>query len=238
MAGRLLVVDNDRALLSSLRRLLTARGYHVHSLSCAEEALAYLLRERVDLLILDVCLPGRDGLSFCQQVRSRWHFPIIIVTGRDGTADKVIGLEAGADDYVTKPFDPPELLARIRAQLRRATEYSEPSPEPGAISIGDLRIDTDQRQAFVAGRLVSLTDREFELMLLFARNRLRALARNYLFEAVWGYDAELSPKTLAVYVRRLRMKIERDPENPEYIHTVRGFGYKLAPPQRVSQGHL
>jgi DNA-binding response OmpR family regulator len=235
MAGRLLIVDNDRAILNSLRRLLTVRGYHVHSLTCADEALAHLQRERVDLMILDVSLPGRDGLSFCHQVRTRWHFPIIILSGRDGTADKVIGLEAGADDYVTKPFDPPELLARVRAQLRRAGEYSQPSAEPGAISIGDLRIDADQRQAFVADRPISLTDREFELMLLFARNRWRALARNYLFEAVWGYDAELSPKTLAVYVRRLRMKIERDPENPEYLHTVRGYGYKLAPPQPAGQ---
>lgn len=238
MAGRLLVVDNDQASANSLRRLLIARGYHVHSLHSPEEALAYLQRERVDLLILELNLPGRDGLSFCRQLRDRWHFPLIILTGRDGTTDKVIGLEAGADDYVTKPFDPPELLARVRAQLRRAGEYSGPSPEPGAISVGELRIDADQRQAFVSGRPVPLTDREFELMLLFARNRWRALARNYLFEAVWGYDAELSPKTLAVYVRRLRVKIERDPENPEYLHTVRGFGYKLAPPRGAGQRQL
>lgn len=232
MAGRLLIVDDDRSLQSSLRRFFALRGYHVHSAPSAEEALAYLQHERVDMMLLDVCLPGRDGLSLCRQVRSRWYFPILVMSARCGTDDKIVGLEAGADDYVAKPCDPSELLARVRAHLRRADEYSQPEPEPGAIAAGDLRIDAAQRQAFVRGRPIRLTDREFELMLLFSRNLWRALARKYLFEAVWGYDAELSPKTLAVYIRRLRMKIERDPENPEYIHTVRGYGYKLAPPAR------
>jgi DNA-binding response OmpR family regulator len=232
MAGRVLVVDDDRPVQNSLRRLLALRGYHVHAVPSAEEALAYLRRERVDLMLLDLSLPGRDGLSLCRQVRSRWHFPIMVISARSDTDDKIVALEAGADDYITKPFDPPEILARVRAHLRRVDEYSQPEPEPGAIAIGDLRIDPAQRQAFVAGEPVRLTDREFELMLLFSRNLWRALARKYLFEAVWGYDAELSPKTLAVYIRRLRMKIERDPENPEYIHTVRGYGYKLAPPAR------
>jgi DNA-binding response OmpR family regulator len=232
MAGRLLLVDDDRSVQSSLRRLLAARGYHVHTAASAEEAFGYLQHERVDLMLLDLCLPGRDGLSLCRQVRARWHFPIIVISARCETDDKIIALEAGADDYLTKPFDPPELLARVRAQLRRVEEYSQPEPEPSEFAVGQLRIDAAQRQAFVDGRVVALTEREFELMLLFSRNLWRALARKYLFEAVWGYDADLSPKTLAVYIRRLRMKIERDPEHPEYIHTVRGYGYRLAPPAR------
>lgn len=230
MSGRLLVVDDDQAILSVLRRLLSTHGYHVETARSAEDALASLERERIDLMLLDVGLPGRDGFTFCRQVRGRWHFPIIMLTARGGTADKAVGLELGADDYVTKPFEPTELIARIRAQLRRSIEYSNPTAEPDAIVAGDLRIDTGERQAFLADQPVSLTEREFALLYLLACNVRRALTHNYLFEAVWGYDAELSPKTLAVYIHRLRTKVERDPEHPQYIHTVRGFGYRFAPP--------
>src|SRR5438067_1827962 len=171
MPGKLLLVDDDRFLLNSLTKLLAREGYHVTSAVSAAEAQRLLETEAFDLILLDVALGEVDGVTLCRRVRSRLRLPIIMLTGRDAVADKVVGLEVGADDYVTKPFDPPELLARVRAQLRRAGEYSQPSPEPGAISVGDLRIDTDQRLAFIGSRPVRLTDREFELMLLFARNR-------------------------------------------------------------------
>ncbi len=230
MSGRLLVVDDDRAILYALRRLLGSRGYHVDTALSAEAALDHLERERIDLMLLDVGLPGRDGLTFCRQVRGRWRFPIIMVSARDGSTDKALGLEVGADDYVAKPFDPAELLARVRAQLRRAEEYSSIRSESTAIIVGELRIDAEQRQVFRGDRPIPLTEREFGLMHMLARNMDRALDRSYLFESVWGYDAEMSPKTLAVYIRRLRVKIERDPEHPEYLHTMRGFGYKLSAP--------
>jgi DNA-binding response OmpR family regulator len=163
-------------------------------------------------------------------VRSRLRLPIIMLTGRDAVADKVVGLEVGADDYVTKPFDPPELLARVRAQLRRAQEYNEAAAGSDKIVVGHLVVDPGVRDAFFYDRPARLTQKEFELLHLLARHQGRALARDWLFEQVWGYDAELGVKTLAVYIRRLRCKIENDPDNPRYLLTVRGFGYKLAPP--------
>jgi two-component system, OmpR family, response regulator VicR len=226
MASRILIVDDDRAILAALQRLLEREGYQVFSAVSAEEALAQLEAQPVELALLDVALPGQDGLSLCRQIRGEWRFPVIMLTGRGTTVDKIVGLEMGADDYITKPFDPGELLARVRAQLRRSQEYAD-AAESAPIQVGSLQVDPVRRQVAIDGRALTLTEREFELLHTLARNRGRPLHRDQLFEAVWGYDSELAGNLLAVYVRRLRRKIERDPETPEYLHTVRGYGYKL-----------
>jgi two-component system, OmpR family, response regulator VicR len=226
MASRILIVDDDRSILAALQRLLEREGYQVFSAVSAEEAITQLEAQPVELALLDVALPGQDGLSLCRQIRSEWRFPVIMLTGRGTTVDKIVGLEMGADDYVTKPFDPGELLARVRAQLRRSQEYAD-AAESAPIQVGSLQVDPVRRQVAIDGRALTLTEREFELLHTLARNRGRPLHRDQLFEAVWGYDSELAGNLLAVYVRRLRRKIERDPETPEYLHTVRGYGYKL-----------
>jgi two-component system response regulator VicR len=230
MSAKILLVDDDRAILRSVERLLSGQGYFVTSSVSAEEAWLVLNRETIDLMILDLSLPGQDGLSFCRRVRARWQFPIVMVTARGESADKVVGLELGADDYLTKPFEPRELLARVRAQLRRVGEYNAAEARPDVIELGRLAIDVDRRDAYLDGRPAGLTDREFELLHLLARHRGKAMNKDYLFETVWGYDAELATKALAVYVRRLRQKIEADPDNPKFLLTVRGFGYKLINP--------
>jgi DNA-binding response OmpR family regulator len=226
MPSRILIVDDDRAILAALQRLLEREGYQVQSAVSAEEAMALLERQPVELALLDITLPGQDGLTLCRQIRGEWRFPVIMLTGRGSTVDKIVGLEMGADDYVTKPFDPGELLARVRAQLRRSHDYAE-AEENAPIQVGSLQVDPSRRLAAIDGRTLTLTEREFELLHTLARNRGRPLHRDQLFESVWGYDSELAGNLLAVYVRRLRRKIERDPEAPEYLHTVRGYGYKL-----------
>jgi DNA-binding response OmpR family regulator len=225
MSAQILIVDDDRAILGALQRLLEREGYQVRSAVSAEEAIALLEAQPVELALLDLSLPGQDGLSLCRQIRGQWRFPVIMLTGRGSTVDKIVGLEMGADDYVTKPFDPGELLARVRAQLRRSHDYEAGDRAP--IRVGSLQVDPDRRTAAVDGRVLTLTEREFELLHTLARHRGRPLHRNRLFELVWGYDSELAGNLLAVYIRRLRRKIERDPEAPEYLHTVRGYGYKL-----------
>jgi len=228
MAGKLLLVDDDRFILNALTKLLSAQGYHCSTAVTSDEAWRLLEKEPFDLLLLDIGLPDVDGVSLCRRVRTKHRMPIILVTARDGSSDKIIGLEVGADDYVTKPFVPQELVARVRAHLRRSQEYASEKRETEKITVGDLVIDIDARDAYLHGQPTRLTDKEFELVYLMARYRGRAMARDWLFEQVWGYDAELGAKTLAVYIRRLRCKVEVDPDNPRFVHTVRGFGYKLA----------
>lgn len=227
MTGKLLLVDDDRFILNSLARLLGTHGFHCTQAVNAHDAWRALESEEFDLLLLDIGLPDTDGISFCRRVRRKHNLPIIMVTARDGSADKVVGLEVGADDYITKPFDSAEVLARVRAHIRREREYSTAAQEDRKILVGSLIIDADARDAFFADRPAGLTQKEFELLYILAKNRGRALARDWLFEEIWGYDAELGVKTLAVYIRRLRCKIEPDPDNPEFIQTVRGYGYKM-----------
>jgi DNA-binding response OmpR family regulator len=224
---RLLLVDDDRFILRAVEKVLVAEGYYCRTAVSADEARRALEGDPFDLVVLDVGLPDQDGFALCRQIRARHRMPILFLTARDDNADKVVGLEVGGDDYLTKPFAPRELVARIRAQLRRATEYSQPPEKNNQILIGSLVVDVDHRDAFCKGEPAHLTEREFELLHLLARHHGKALATEWIFENVWGYDAEMGLKTLAVYVRRLRRKIEPDPDRPRFLLTVRGFGYKL-----------
>ena len=230
MPGRLLLVDDDRFILNHLARLLSEQGYRCATAVTAEEAWHSLDREPFDLMLLDIGLPDTDGLTFCRRVRSKYRLPIIMLTARDGTADKIVGLELGADDYIVTPFEPAELIARVRAQIRRHGEYDSELLGPDSISIGDLVIDLSAREVRRSGKTIVLTGKEFDLLHALARNRGRALSRDWLFENVWGWDAELGGQALPVVIRRLRCKIEPDPDRPVYILTIRGFGYKMESP--------
>src|SRR5438552_13608215 len=191
MPGRLLLVDDDRFILNALGRLLGVNGYHCTFTVTADEAWRALEKESFDLMLLDIGLPDVDGISLCRRVRARHRLPIIMLTARESSSDKVIGLEVGADDYITKPFEPQEVLARVRAHLRRTQEYNTERREADRIPIGKLVVDNDARDAYLNGRQAHLTEKEYELLQVLARNRGRALERDWLFEQVWGYDAEL-----------------------------------------------
>lgn len=222
---RLLIVDDDRFLQENLRKLLEREGFEVETAYSGEDGLNLLERKEFDLLILDLGLPGDDGIATCRRVRRRWNFPVLMLTARSELVDKVTGFEVGADDYITKPFEPSELLARIRAHLRRAKSYRAHAVPSGRF--GQLVIDFERRDAFVDGKSVELTNREYELLSFLARNPDRAVSRAALFKSVWGYDMDFNSNSLDVYIYRIRKKIEVDPNNPVYLQTMRGFGYKL-----------
>jgi len=229
MPDQLLIVDDDRFLLENLKRLLQREGYGVQTATSGEEALSRISAEPCDLMILDLGLPGVDGLSTCRRLRGKHNFPVIMLTARSDAMDKVIGLEVGADDYLTKPFEPIELLARVRAHLRRSKDYQRVEDlDEANIPVGDLIIDFERRDVFVAGKPAELTTREFELVAHLARNQGKVVPREALFERVWGYDMSFNSNSLEVYVYRVRKKIEEDPNNPRYMKTVRGFGYSLS----------
>lgn len=232
MAGKILIVEDDPAIARALARLLARAGYFTHAASSGEAALSHLREDPAyDLALLDVALPGMDGFLCCRRLREEgWRQPILMLTGRSAALDKVEGFAGGADDYVTKPFDPAELLARIAAHLRRSREYDLPGEEDQEIALGPhLRLDLKSRDAVVHGKRARLTEREYEVLLLLARQPETALEKTWLFQQVWGNAPEEGIKALAVYIRRLRRKIEDDEAAPRYIQTVRGFGYKLVP---------
>ena len=229
MNANILIVEDDRFLQESLKKLLSGEGYDVESVSSGEEALSTLTDKRRDLVILDLGLPGIDGITTCRRLRAKWHMPVLMLTARTDAIDKVIGLEVGADDYLTKPFEAAELLARVRAQLRRQTEYKNESVQAEqAISIGPLSIDFKLRDVLLDGVPAGLTNREFELVAHLAKNLDRAISRDTLFEHIWGYDPAFNSNSLDVYVYRIRKKIELDANNPRFLLTMRGYGYKMA----------
>ena len=236
IAGKILLVEDDRAIVQSLLRLLARAEYFVEAVSSGEEAAAHLrLHPDYDIALLDVALPGMDGFACCRLLRQQgWMRPIVMLTGRSGGGDKIRGLAGGADDYITKPFDPGELLARIQSQLRRVREYDVPEDDLREIVLGpQMKLDLRNRDAIVRGNRANLTDREYEVLLLLARQRGTALDKSWLFQQVWGNAPQESIKALAVYIRRLRLKIEDDEADPQYIQTVRGFGYKLVPQEQI-----
>lgn len=228
MGARVLLVDDDVLLRRSLAFSLERAGFQVHTAASAEEALAIAARKRPDLVLLDIGLPGMDGLQALQRFREAFGVPVIFLTARRRELDQVLGLELGADDYITKPFDTDVLIARIRAVLRRASAASPPRVAAPLV-VGDLTIDPAGRTVTVAGRPVVLTPREFDLLYTLATAPNRVFTTDELLTQVWGAEYAGQPETLYVHIRWLREKIEEDPDHPRRIVTVRGVGYKLVP---------
>ncbi|WP_322800870.1 response regulator transcription factor [Thermoflexus sp.] len=229
MGGRILLIDDDALLRRSLAFSLEQAGFEVHTAATAEEGLAIAARERPDLVLLDIGLPGMDGLEALRRFREILGLPVIFLTARRRELDQVVGLELGADDYITKPFDTDVLIARIRAVLRRIRSSPMVSSTPSPLVVGDLVIDPAARTVMVAGRMVSLTPKEFDLLYTLALAPNRVLPTEMLLNQVWGAEYAGQPETLYVHIRWLREKIEEDPEHPRRILTVRGVGYKLVP---------
>lgn len=227
---RVLVVDDDPPSVKMTAFLLREEGYEVITASDGVEALIKVEQEGPDLVILDVMMPHLDGLEVCRRIRRTMNIPIIILSAKGETADRVTGLDLGADDYLPKPFEPSELLARVRAVLRRAEAFTFGEPYGSRVSAGGIQLDPVSNKAYMAdGREVELTPIEFRLLHYLMRNASRVLTHDQLFSHVWGYDYEGDTNQIAVYIRRLRMKIEGDPNRPRHLITVRGVGYKFEP---------
>jgi two-component system OmpR family response regulator len=223
--AKILIVEDDRNLLSTLKYNLQKEGYTTITAVDGAEALDVARREKPDLILLDVMLPKLSGFEVCRILRQEMTVPILMLTAKDEEVDKIVGLEIGADDYMTKPFSMRELLARIRAMLRRADMAVQTSVE--SLTIGDLEIDEARHQAFLKGKPLELTPKEFELLLFLARNKGLVFNREQLLDKVWGYDYAGETRTVDVHIRWLRQKIETDPAHPRLLLTVRGAGYKL-----------
>jgi len=220
-------VEDDDRLARLTTQYLNSHRVEVHVVSRGDQALPEVLRIRPDVVLLDLMLPGTDGLDVCRQLRSRTDVPIIMVTARTEEADRVLGLEGGADDYVPKPFQSRELLARIRAQARRAR--GEAGPRPERIAIGNLVIDATTMQVTVGGQSIALTTSEFTLLHALAKRSGRVLGREQLLQLLHGSTDDAFDRSIDVVVSRLRHKIEEDPRNPRMLKTIRGAGYLLAP---------
>lgn len=225
MSARILVVDDDRALAEMLGMVLQAEGFQTDHSADGTEAVEMFREVRPDLVLLDVMLPGLDGIEVCEKIRAESGVPIIMLTARTDTRDVVRGLEVGADDYVVKPFNPAELIARIRARLR------EPQQEAAeALRIGDLTIDVAAHEVRRGSSPIPLTPLEFDLLVILARKPQQVFTREVLLEKVWGYQYKADTRLVNVHVQRLRAKIEQDPDRPTIVTTVRGVGYRAGAP--------
>ena len=228
MSDKILIVEDDRNLLDTLKYNLHREGYDIVTAVNGAEALEIAHSGNPDLIILDIMLPEVSGLEVCRILRKEMTVPILMLTARVEETDKIVGLEIGADDYMTKPFSLRELLARVRAMLRRAKMVeTQPGIKEDLLTIGDVKVDIARHQASKGTVTLELTPKEFDLLAFLARNRSFVFSRNQLLEKVWGYDFAGDTRTVDVHVRWLRQKIETDPNNPRYLITVRGTGYKL-----------
>jgi two-component system response regulator RegX3 len=225
---RILVVEDEESFSDPLSYLLRKEGYEVSVAETGPVALEDFDRSGADLVLLDLMLPGLSGVDVCRALRHRSSVPVIMLTAKDSEIDKVVGLEIGADDYVTKPYSSRELLARIKAVLRRGQEPDELMPP--TLESGPVRMDIERHVVTVSGKHVALPLKEFELLEMLLRNSGRVLTRAQLIDRVWGSDYVGDTKTLDVHVKRLRSKVEPDPANPQFIVTVRGLGYKFEAP--------
>lgn len=223
---RILIVEDESSFSEALEFLLSKEGFSIITAANGSEAITKFDQGGIDLVLLDLMIPEVSGTEVCRQIRAKSKVPIIMLTAKDSEVDKVVGLELGADDYVTKPYSTRELVARIRAVLRRNSGESAIG-DIGTMTLGPVRMDTDRHQVSVNGVNISLPLKEFELLEFLMRNSGRVLTRVQLIDRVWGSDYVGDTKTLDVHIKRLRAKIEVDPANPVFIQTVRGLGYKL-----------
>ncbi len=221
MKGRVLIVDDDAALAEMLGIVLRGEGFETAWVGDGDRALSAFRETKPDLVLLDLMLPGRSGIDVCRDIRAESGLPIVMLTAKGDTVDIVVGLESGADDYVVKPFKPKELVARVRARLRRVEE-----PAPDQLRVGDLSIDVAGHTVSREGVPIALTPLEFDLLAALARRPWQVFSREVLLEQVWGYRHAADTRLVNVHVQRLRSKIEVDPERPEIVVTVRGVGYK------------
>ena len=225
MAKKVLVVDDEKLIVKGIRFSLEQDGMEVECAYDGEEALRLATENTYDMILLDLMLPKMDGFEVCQHIREFSNVPIVMLTAKGDDMDKILGLEYGADDYITKPFNILEVKARIKAIMRR-TGAKEPEPAKAkVIENGDLKLDLESRRLFILGREVNLTAREFELLELFVTNQNKVFSREKLLELVWGTDYPGDVRTVDVHVRRLREKIEANPSEPKYVHTKWGVGY-------------
>jgi len=227
VTGRILLVDDEQAIQTLLTYPLRKDGYEVVSAHDGREALDRFAEQRFDLVVLDIMMPSLDGIEVCRRLRARSQVPIIMLTAKDDEIDKVLGLEMGADDYITKPFSVREFRSRVRAALRRSDMLGARSKPDEPIASGDLRIDFERRAVSVRDDRPRLTYVEFEILAALALAPGRVLTREALLEHVWGDSAYRDPRTIDVHIRHLREKIESDPREPEYLFTVRGVGYRF-----------
>lgn len=224
MKGRILIVDDDVALAEMLGIVLQSEGFEAVTVSRGDEALAAFRDSNPDLVLLDVMLPGSDGIEVCREIRQESGVPVVMLTAKTDTVDVVLGLESGADDYIVKPFKPKELVARVRARLRRPEQ-----PTQRLLRIGDLSIDVVGHSVRRGDDVIGLTPLEFDLLVCLARKPWQVFSREELLDQVWGYRHSADTRLVNVHVQRLRSKVETDPDNPKVVLTVRGVGYKAGP---------
>ena len=225
MGKRVLVVDDEKLIVKGIRFSLEQDGMEVTCAYDGEEALENAKNTELDIILLDIMLPKLTGLEVCQQIREFSNVPIVMLTAKDDDMDKIMGLEYGADDYITKPFNILEVKARIKAIMRRTTVRDSASNAPKTIVNGDLRLDCDSRRVYIAGKEVNLTAKEFDVLELLALNPNKVYSRENLLKLVWGSDYPGDVRTVDVHIRRLREKIESNPSEPRYVHTKWGVGY-------------
>jgi DNA-binding response OmpR family regulator len=225
--SRILVVEDEQSFSDALSFMLRKEGFDVSVAADGQVAVEMFEQQGADIVLLDIMLPGMSGTEVCRQIRTTSQVPIIMVTAKDSEIDKVVGLEIGADDYVTKPFSMRELMARVRALLRRSQMSETTVPEPPALTAGDIEVDVAHHHAFLAGKELMLTSKEFDLLAFLIRNKGLVFSREQLLEKVWDYDFAGETRTVDVHIRWLRQKIESDAGKPRHLVTIRGVGYKL-----------
>lgn len=225
MARKILLVDDEPLILKGLKYSLEQDGYQTDSAMDGEEALTKFFAGEYDLILLDVMLPGVDGIEVCQRIREKSNVPIIMLTAKGEDMDKILGLEYGADDYVTKPFNILEVKARIKAIIRRAGSKQDKQEKAKTVEVGELKLDCEGRRVFISGKEINLTAKEFDVLELLVFNPNKVYSRENLLNIVWGYEYPGDVRTVDVHIRRLREKIEANPSEPKYVHTKWGVGY-------------